>query len=328
MEWQENLEQKIETIYSRPTLIGPEKQDVSSDVKALHQSLKCITDKKRIIQVLCARTSKQRVEIAKAYKTCYDKDLIDVVKRKFRGDFLALLVALITPIHEFYCRELFDSLNGTATDEEALIQILITLSNREIYDICQRYLKNYGRALEKDLRVDTCGNFRKLVVSLTNGTRDLSNGLDLYSARVDALELKRAGIDKWGTDGATFNRILCLRNCDQIRLIGQEYEFVTGQPLEKDIAKEFSGDIERGLLAIVRFSENRGQYFARCLHKSMAGLGTDDKSLIRLVVTRSEIDMLDIKEEFQSKYGKSLKAFIAADTSGFYRKALLTLIGE
>jgi annexin A7/11 len=328
MEWQENFETKIETIYSRPTLVGPEKQDVSSDVSELHQALKCITDKKRLIQVLCKRTSKQRVEIAKAYKTCYDKDLIDVVKRKFRGDFLNLLVALITPIHEFYCRELYDSLNGAGTDEEALIQILITLSNRELYDICQRYTKNFGRALEKDLRADTCGNFRKLVVSLSNGTRDLSNVLDLYTARVDALELKRAGIDKWGTDGATFNRILCLRNCDQIRLIAQEYEFVTGHPLEKDIEKEFSGDIERGLLAIVRFSENRGHYFARCLHRAMAGIGTDDKSLIRLIVTRSEIDMLDIKEEFQSKYGKSLKAFISSDTSGSYRKALLTLIAE
>lgn len=36
----------------------------------------------------------------------------------------------------------------------------------------------------------------------------------------------------------------------------------------------------------------------------------------QLVVTRSEIDMEDIKVEFQRKYSKTLKSFIQGDTSG------------
>lgn len=36
----------------------------------------------------------------------------------------------------------------------------------------------------------------------------------------------------------------------------------------------------------------------------------------QLVVTRSEIDMEDIKVEFQRKYNKTLKSFIQGDTSG------------
>lgn len=60
----------------------------------------------------------------------------------------------------------------------------------------------------------------------------------------------------------------------------------------------------------------------------MSGIGTNDRDLIRLVVTRSEIDMLDIKEEFERKYGESLKSFIEGDTSGYYREALNALIGE
>lgn len=301
--------------------------DLSSDVKTIHGALKFIGSKNKIVHILCSRTSRQRIEIAKAFKTCYDSDLVDQIKRKFRGASRDLLIALLTPMKEFYCHELYEALNGTATDDDTLVEILVALSNREIFDVNQKYLKNYGRSLEKDLKSETSGNFKKLLVSLANGTRDESHD-DLYSAKLDAAVLKRAGVDRWGTDASTFNRIFCLRNFDQLRIIAQEYFLITGHPLEKDIQKEFSGEHEDGLLAIWIYANNRPEFFARCIYKSMAGLGTNDKSLIRLVVTRCEVDLLDIKEEFERKYDKTLKSFINGDTSGHYRKALLKLIGE
>ena len=41
--------------------------------------------------------------------------------------------------------------------------------------------------------------------------RDESMQTDPTSARADALALKKAGVDKFGTDEAEFNRILCSR---------------------------------------------------------------------------------------------------------------------
>ena len=56
--------------------------------------------------------------------------------------------------------------------------------------------------------------------------------------------------------------------------------------------------------------KDRAGFFAEQLYKSMKGLGTNDRRLIRLVVTRSEIDMGEIKEAFMEKYGKSLEDMI------------------
>lgn len=41
------------------------------------------------------------------------------------------------------------------------------------------------------------------------------------------------------------------------------------------------------------------------------GLGTDDATLIRIIVTRSEVDLLDIRDEFAKLYHCSLAKFIS-----------------
>jgi len=46
----------------------------------------------------------------------------------------------------------------------------------------------------------------------------------------------------------------------------------------------------------------------------MQGLGTDDDTLVRVVVSRCEVDMVQIKEAFQKNYNQSLGAYIAVSS--------------
>ena len=60
----------------------------------------------------------------------------------------------------------------------------------------------------------------------------------------------------------------------------------------------------------VKSVRDRPSYFAEKLYKSMKGAGTDERTLTRVMVTRSEIDMVQIKQRFQEHYGKTLASFI------------------
>ncbi|KDR15476.1 annexin B9-like [Zootermopsis nevadensis] len=323
-----NVTHTVHSTYSKgtPTVTPVASFSPRQDAEILRKAMKGFgTDEKAIISILANRTNSQRLEIAVQFKTLYGKDLISDLKSELTGRFEDVILSMMTPLPQFYARELHDAISGIGTNETTLIEILCSTSNREIHAIRAAYERTYRSSLEKDLSGDTSGNFRRLLVSLCTGNRDESSTVDQAGAVQDAQSLLRAGELQLGTDESTFNAILCSRSYPQLQQIFSEYQRLTGHDFEKAVKNEFSGDIETGLLAIVKCVRNKPAFFAERLYESMAGMGTKDRALIRIMVTRCEVDMVDIKNAFQARYGKTLESFISEDTSGDYKKCLLAL---
>ena len=80
------------------------------------------------------------------------------------------------------------------------------------------------------------------------------------------------------------------------------------------------------MIAVVYAVISPSEYFATKVNKAVKGLGTNDKLLIRILVTRNEIDMKYIKQYYKQLYKKNMIEDIKA--GGEYRKLLVKLIGE
>uniref|UniRef100_UPI0037542FFE annexin n=1 Tax=Salmonella sp. s51933 TaxID=3160127 RepID=UPI0037542FFE len=140
--------------------------------------------------------------------------------------------------------------------------------------------------------------------------------------------LFQAGEKKWGTDESRFNVVLATRNFKQLNATFNEYVKVSQRDIMNSIDREMSGDLKNGFKCIVQCSRNAPVYFAERLWKSMKGAGTNDSLLIRIVVSRSEVDLVEIKQEFLTRYQKTLYKMIEGDTSGDYKKLLMALVGR
>uniref|UniRef100_A0A671XET1 Annexin n=1 Tax=Sparus aurata TaxID=8175 RepID=A0A671XET1_SPAAU len=302
--------------------------DPLRDVEVLRKAMKGFgTDENAIIELLGSRTNKQRAPMVAAYKTTYGKDLLKDLKSELTGNFEKLVLAMMMTPAQFDAAELREAIKGAGTDEACLIEILSSRSNADIHEITRIYKAEYGKSLEDAISSDTSGHFRRLLVSLCQGNRDERETVDIALAKQDAQKLYAAGENKVGTDESQFNAILCARSKPHLRAVFQEYQQMCGREIEKSICREMSGNLESGMVAVVKCIKDTAAYFAERLHKAMQGAGTKDTTLIRIMVSRSEIDMLDIRQAYMRNYGKSLYTAISGDTSGDYKKLLLKLCG-
>ncbi|XP_056616431.1 annexin A11a isoform X2 [Triplophysa dalaica] len=302
--------------------------DPLKDAEVLRKAMKGFgTDEQAIINLLGSRSNKQRVPLLRSYKTAYGKDLIKDLKSELSGNFEKVVLAMLMTPTQLDAYELREAIKGAGTDEACLIEILSSRSNAEIREINQIYKTEYKKTLEDSIIGDTSGHFRRLLVALAQGNRDERETVDLSVAKQDAQNLYQAGENKLGTDESQFNSILCARSKTHLRAVFNEYQHMCGRDIEKSIDREMSGNLESGMVAVVKCIKNTPAYFAERLYKAMRGAGTKDQTLIRIMVSRSEVDMLDIRQEYMKNYGKSLYTAISGDTSGDYKKILLKLCG-
>uniref|UniRef100_H2T918 Annexin n=1 Tax=Takifugu rubripes TaxID=31033 RepID=H2T918_TAKRU len=294
-----------------------------ADVQKLRDAMKGAgTDETSITAIVAHRTIAQRQRIKEAYKQSLGKDLADDLSSELSGNFRSVVLGLLMLPPVYDAHELKNAMKGAGTEEACLIDILASRTNDEIKAINAFYKKHYEKSLEDDVSGDTSGMFCRVLVSLLTVSPHVCS-----EQTCRTFSLPHAGEARWGTDEVKFLTVLCVRNRKHLLRVFDEYRKISGREIEDSIKREMSGSLEDVFLAVVKCIRNKPAFFAERLYKSMKGLGTTDSVLIRTMVARAEIDMLDIKAEFLKAYGKTLYSFIKGDTSGDYRKILLELCG-
>uniref|UniRef100_A0A671YR98 Annexin n=1 Tax=Sparus aurata TaxID=8175 RepID=A0A671YR98_SPAAU len=245
---------------------------------------------------------------------------------------------------------LYKSMKGLGTDEDTILQLLTARSNSQRQEIKATYKTLFGKDLVDDLKGELGGKFETLIVGLMTPPlaydvtllRNAIKGagtdekvlVEVLASRTcqqvkDIVGAYRQGETKkkFGTDEQTFVTILGNRSAEHLRKVFDAYMKLSGYEMEESIKRETSGPLRDLLLAVVKCARSVPAYFAETLYYAMKGAGTDDETLIRVMVSRSEVDMMDIRAEFRRMFPSSLFSMIKGDTGGDYRKALLLLCG-
>ncbi|XP_034453882.1 annexin A5a [Hippoglossus hippoglossus] len=300
--------------------------NAKNDADFLRRAMKGMgTDEDAILMLLAARSNDQRQQIKAAFKKACGKDLVSDLKSELGGLFESLIVALMTPPISYDASELHKAIKGAGTNDDVLIEILASRTGAQMKEIIKVYKKEFGGKLEKDVCGDTSGHYQRLLVILLQGSRQ--EDVDESKIETDAKDLYAAGEGKFGTDEDKFITILGNRSPEHLRKVFDVYKKLCGSDIEESIKGETTGNLENLLLAVVKCVRSVPEYFAEVLYKSMRRAGTDDNALMRIMVSRSEVDMLDIRASFKKLHGASLYSTIQEDTSGDYQRALLYLCG-
>uniref|UniRef100_A0AAQ6A6G3 Annexin n=1 Tax=Amphiprion ocellaris TaxID=80972 RepID=A0AAQ6A6G3_AMPOC len=302
----------------------------SGDAAVLDKAIKTKgVDENTIIEILVKRSNEQRQQIKEAYQQASGKPLESALKNALKGDLEDVVMGLLKTPAQYDAWHLKHAMKGLGTDEDTLIEILASRNNRQMTDIKKVYKDEYKKDLEEDIRSDTSGDFRTALLALCKVQMcpDLRSGVCEQLIDSDARSLYEAGEGRKGKDCSVFIDILTSRSGPHLRKVFERYSKYSKVDVAKAIDLEMKGDIESCLTAVVKCAGSRAAFFAERLYLAMKGKGTRKNILTRIMVSRSEIDMKRIKEEYKKNYGKTLYQEILDDTKGDYEKILLALCG-
>jgi hypothetical protein len=300
-------------------------EEYEADAKILKKAMDGWgTDEEPIIILTVNRSNEDRQQILKFYKSSYGEDLMSELKSELGGDLKKVVVGMFRTPTDYDCYELNKAMKGGGTDEGTLIEIIGSRTCEQLVAIKERYKVIFDMELEEEVIDECSGDLKRLLVSLLQCNRSSNDdGVDEEKCNKDLADLYEAGEGTWGTDESVFNKIFTNRSEVELRYINREYAACTGKTLRAVVDDEFGGDIKDLLKTVLHAILNPADYFAGRINAACKGLGTNDNDLIRVMISRDEIDMNEIKEIYVEKYGRSLYEEIADECGGDYKKILL-----
>nr|XP_023496984.1 annexin A9 isoform X2 [Equus caballus] len=223
-----------------------------------------------------------------------------------------------------------DSPTGTMASSQPLADSAITphpglngtlLQPRGKVGTCS--ISDFQMEAEEDIKSKTSGILQDLLLALAKGRRESYCGIIDYNlAEQDVQALKRA---EGPTTKGTWVLVFTQRNPEHLVRVFHQYQRDTGHELEKTVRHRFHRDAQGPLLSLASVIRNTPLYFADKLHRALQETEPNYQVLMRILVSRSETDLLSIRAEFKKKFGKSLYSSLQDAVKGDCRSALLAL---
>ncbi|KAL2531370.1 Annexin D2 [Abeliophyllum distichum] len=285
------------------------------------------TNEALIIQILAHRNAAQRKLIRETYAATYGEDLLKDLDSELSSDFQCVVLHwTLDPAERdaYLANEATKRLTGS---NWVNMEVACTRSSFDLFKARQAYHARYKKSLEEDVAYHTTGDFRKLLVPLVSAFRYEGDEVNMMLAKSEA-KILHEKISKKAYSDEELIRILTTRSKAQLNAALNQYNNQFGNAINKDLKADPKDEYLTLLRATIKCLTCPEKYFEKTLRLAINKLGTDEGALTRVVVTRAEVDMQRIKEEYHKRNSVPLERAIAGETSGDYEKMLLALIGH
>ncbi|XP_037426169.1 annexin D3-like isoform X1 [Triticum dicoccoides] len=219
---------------------------------------------------------------------------------------------------------------GDDRDAWVLIEAACAATPEHLVAVRRAYRSLHGSSLEED--VAACSAFqeplRKLLVSLVRSYRCAEESVDMDVAKLEAAQLAEAVRRKKQPHGGEVVRIVSTRSKSQLAATFRCYKEQHGSDIEEDMKQYSSSQFARMLKIAVWCLTSPEKHYAEVIRYSILGLGTDEDTLTRAIVSRADIDMEKIKQEYRVRFKTTVTDDVVGDTSGYYMDILLALVGK
>ncbi|XP_061349575.1 annexin D4 isoform X1 [Gastrolobium bilobum] len=207
-----------------------------------------------------------------------------------------------------------------------LIEIACTRSSEELLGARKAYHSLFDHSIEEDVASHIHGIERKLLVALVSVYRYEGSKLKDDTAKSEAKTLSNAvknAHKKPIIEDDEVIRILATRSKPHLQAIYKHYKEISGNNLDEDLDDlRFKETVQCLCTPQIYFSKVLDAALRIDVHKNTK------KALTRVVVTRADIDMKEIKAEYHNLYGVSLPQKIEETAKGNYKDFLLNLIAR
>lgn len=121
----------------------------------------------------------------------------------------------------------------------------------------------------------------------------------------------RSAMKGAGTDEEVIIRVASSHNFLERAQIAQAFCGMFGLELHRELKRELSGNIERLMMGAFM---NRYDYWAMAINECIAGAGTDEMTLIQLIILMSDQDAVYVNQSYMRMFSKDMFRDIQNDT--------------
>ena len=295
---------------------------ISKYSEILHENIINQKNEDSILDIITKNDLKNRIQIAQYYKATYNTSLFDEINSKIGGDFgYCAAQTFLSPL-EFCLHYL---IKGLEKSKEYIMEQLTSKSQEELKLIADSYNKISGKELKKEIIKTFQDDVGKNLVNLWDIKRIYNLTPDKKECENYANLLAKNNPNTWIENENIFKNIFLQRSPEELILIARYYLKITGINLIDDIENNIEGNSKLLLKEILYNNIMPQELFAEKIYLALKGIGTDDETLSRVLVSRCELDISDIKDIYQKKYKKSLKDDISDNILGNYQKLCIFL---